>query len=570
MPRGADALPRITVVTPNLNGGDTLRRTIDSILQQDYPNLEFIVVDGGSRDNSRQIIAEHQDRIDCLVCGQDRTMYDGIAKGFDLATGAILAWLNSDDLYEPGLLRRVGGHFARHPRWAVIYFDGSVWKQGWRVPNRAQKYAGLPELLRGHILYQECVFFRRSAYESIGGLDRTFRLAGDYDLWLRLAARYRLHYVPETGGCFRIRPGQLSGNWHAYLTEMATARQRAFQRLPPGFALRCFPGRVLRKIASKVQRYGRHFVYDLDNENADWPAVQEPEPVPLQVCACPICARPPDRLLFSTPPIESAVATIRSFYFCSQCGCAFVFPARTGADAASIASAAGTHRLFRVSSLLRSPRYGQWFRRGRRLARRLGLSDTAQLAITERKDAAIGVRGASALEVVRWLRVRGYSNIHGTAQFRGPFQAIILHQMLEQTTDPADLLNGLSDQLTAGGRVYLTMPNLNSAWLNYYGPCWTYWHSSLPQFLTGPRGLRALARRTGYAVKWIRTRTSAEGLYRSDALGGQGLGAGLSGGGPVSDRQLLKQAAGAVVLSRIMHDWRQRGDWLHACLVKER
>ena len=105
-------------------------------------------------------------------------MYEGIAKGFDLATGEILAWLNSDDMYEPGVLLRVGSYFARHPHHSVIYFDDTVWKQGWRVANRLQKFVGLAELLRGHILYQASVFFRRSADDRVGGLDRQASTAG--------------------------------------------------------------------------------------------------------------------------------------------------------------------------------------------------------------------------------------------------------------------------------------------------------------------------------------------------------------------------------------------------------
>src|SRR5262245_2314879 len=96
--RRSGDLPRITIVTPNLNGGATLRRTIESVVQQDYPNLQYIIVDGGSTDDSRQIIADYRSQIDCLVCGRDRTMYDGIAKGFDLGNGDIFAWLNSDDM----------------------------------------------------------------------------------------------------------------------------------------------------------------------------------------------------------------------------------------------------------------------------------------------------------------------------------------------------------------------------------------------------------------------------------------------------------------------------------------
>ncbi len=139
--------PKITVVTPNLNGGSTLQATIDSVVNQRYPNLEYIVVDGGSTDNSLEVIYENARYIDVFLRGRDRNLYDGIAKGFEYASGHVLAWLNSDDLYEPGALLRVGEIFGRNPRWDVIYFDGVVLKSGWRIPNRPQKAVAYAELL---------------------------------------------------------------------------------------------------------------------------------------------------------------------------------------------------------------------------------------------------------------------------------------------------------------------------------------------------------------------------------------------------------------------------------------
>jgi len=318
-------LPKITVVTPNRNGGATLRQTFDSVLQQDYPNLEYIVVDGGSADDSHAILEEYRPWLTHILVGTDRTLYDGIAKGFDRSTGEVLAWLNSDDMYEPGILRRVGQVFARHPRWDVIYFDGTVWKQGWRVPNRPQRRVGLPELMAGHMLYQECVFFRRGAYEAVGGLAREgFHLAGDYELWLRLAARYRFHYIPEHAGCFRLRPGQLSANWPAYHAEMVRARERIEKHLPRWFALTAWPGRLARKLINRAGARRRAAVYCVCNEHSDWGTVDEAPALPLQRCRCPACGEQPRRLLYTTPdPLGRAV---RRVYRCQGCNAAFLFP----------------------------------------------------------------------------------------------------------------------------------------------------------------------------------------------------------------------------------------------------
>src|SRR4051812_32648922 len=98
--------PKITVVTPNRNGADTIRETFNSIITQEYPHLEYIVIDGCSSDGSLEIICEYAPHIDCLLHGKDRNMYDALAKAFDVATGDILCWLNSDDIFEPGTLRK--------------------------------------------------------------------------------------------------------------------------------------------------------------------------------------------------------------------------------------------------------------------------------------------------------------------------------------------------------------------------------------------------------------------------------------------------------------------------------
>ena len=216
--------PRFTIVTPVLNGARDLRETMLSIIEQDYPNLQYIIVDGGSTDDSLNIVSQYAAHVSRLIQGKDRSLYDAVAKGFDASTGEILAYLNSDDLYHPGILRRIGRLFADHPDWQIIYADDTVWKQGWLVANRPQKQLGLPELLRGHIIPQASAFFRKSAYLAVGGFDRQhLKVAGDHQFWMRLAARYPMHFLPEQASTFRLRPNQLTNDWGRYLAEMHSA-----------------------------------------------------------------------------------------------------------------------------------------------------------------------------------------------------------------------------------------------------------------------------------------------------------------------------------------------------------
>jgi glycosyltransferase involved in cell wall biosynthesis/SAM-dependent methyltransferase len=605
--RSGAALPRITVVTPNLNGGLTLRRTIESVVQQGYPNLEYIIVDGGSTDDSHRIMADFASQIDCVVIGRDRNLYDAVAKGFDLASGEVLAWLNSDDMYEPGVLHRVGTHFARHPKWAVIYFDGTVWHQGWRVPNRSQKFVGLFELLRGHVLYQDSVFFRRSAYEAVGGLQRTgLRLAGDYQLWLKLAERYRLHYVAESGSCFRKRPQQLSGDWAAYLGEMAQAREEFQQHLPRYFRLRSAPGVILRKIASRIRARRRRFVYELSNELQDWSPVREGPPQPLAACRCPVCGRQPDRLLFSTPDTRFGDRTVRSVYLCSRCETAILFPRPDESELAALYERTysgdipplgdpppDVYSPYQRPSLLRATAWYRWLGRKPGLLRLLRVPWNDIVALDEARDAPILEIGCFEGRVLDRLREQGYTNLYGTdfntpacqvAASRGhrvhagditatdwpgrPFAAIVLNQLIEHIGNPVEFLARLRSRLIDGGRIYLSTPNLDSAWLRYYGPSWSHWHFPFHQFITGRRGLRKMARRAGYDVKWLRTNSPVHWAYMSDQLAVRGLGGYVSHVLNEPDGELWQRAHGATLVSWLLHDWRGRGDCLHACLVK--
>jgi glycosyltransferase involved in cell wall biosynthesis len=183
--------PRITVVTPSYNQGHFLEQTIQSALSQDYPNLEYLVIDGGSTDNSVEIITKYADRISYWASEKDKGQSDAINKGFRRATGDVLAWLNSDDLYCPGALARVAQFFQEHPECgAVIGDQESIDKDG-RVIDLKK---AVPVTFR-RILYSACAvpqpstFFTRRAWEITGDVDTALHYVLDYDYFLRMQAR---------------------------------------------------------------------------------------------------------------------------------------------------------------------------------------------------------------------------------------------------------------------------------------------------------------------------------------------------------------------------------------------
>src|SRR5262249_15134014 len=149
------------------------------------------------------------------------------------------------------------------------------------------------------------------------------------------------------------------------------------------------------------RRRSRRFVYDLANENADWPAFPEAPQESLQACSCPICRQAPDRLLFSAPDVRSGPGTLRSVYFCSRCGVAFSFPqagerSRPAAELPSAGnklpqqeSSRGTHHPFQVPSLLRSAQLLRWLRRGPHVTRRFGWRWDGTVPLEEAKDVPV-------------------------------------------------------------------------------------------------------------------------------------------------------------------------------------
>lgn len=190
--------PRISIVTCSYQQGTFLEATLRSVLEQGYPNLDYIIMDGGSRDGSAEIIERYADRLAYWVSAKDEGQTDALARGFDRATGDVMGWLCSDDLLLPGSLEQVGRYFATHPEVEVVYGD-AVWIDERGQPIRAKKEMGFNRfvfLFDHNYLPQPSVFWRRSVYDRVGGLDRAFDLAMDSDLWERFSRATRIEHTP--------------------------------------------------------------------------------------------------------------------------------------------------------------------------------------------------------------------------------------------------------------------------------------------------------------------------------------------------------------------------------------
>ncbi|HUP18284.1 MAG TPA: glycosyltransferase family 2 protein [Acidimicrobiia bacterium] len=187
----------ISVITPSLNQGRFIRETMESVHSQNYQALEHIVIDGGSSDETLAVIGEYVDRLAYWVSEPDRGQTDALIKGFARSSGDIQCWLNSDDLFEPGTLHEVSAYFLHHPEVDFVY-GNSTWinENGELIkPKREHGFNKFVWMYDHNFIPQPSAFWRRRLFERVGGLDSSFDLAMDADLWIRFADVTRVRHV---------------------------------------------------------------------------------------------------------------------------------------------------------------------------------------------------------------------------------------------------------------------------------------------------------------------------------------------------------------------------------------
>ena len=242
-------LPTISIVTPSYNQGRFLEDCLLSVLDQGYPNLEYVVMDGGSTDESVEVIHKYEERLSAWVSEPDRGQYDAINEGFAKTSGEVMGWLNSDDRFMPGALSVVGEVFAQLPEveWITTAYPVALDEAGRAIECRSVPAYHRDAFLRGRnlaapglvhtgFIQQESTFWRRSLWERTGGhLDTSISLAADFELWARFFRHTDLYAVQALLGAFRRHGAQktASGGAGRY-TEEAIATLGRFGGRPYG------------------------------------------------------------------------------------------------------------------------------------------------------------------------------------------------------------------------------------------------------------------------------------------------------------------------------------------------
>lgn len=203
--------PKISIITPSLNQGEFIEKTILSILSQNYPNLEYLVMDGGSSDNTLKILEKYIERIK-WVSEPDKGQTHAINKGLRMTSGSIVGYLNADDLLMPGALWKVAETFTADPN--VMWITGKcriVNEENNEIRKSITKYKNIllhlrsfPLLLMTNYISQPATFWRREALNEVGPLDENLHYVMDYEYWLRLYSKYPPAFIPDYLASFKI------------------------------------------------------------------------------------------------------------------------------------------------------------------------------------------------------------------------------------------------------------------------------------------------------------------------------------------------------------------------------
>jgi glycosyltransferase involved in cell wall biosynthesis len=295
----SEELPLVSIVTPSYNQAQFLEETILSVLNQDYPNLEYIIIDGGSVDGSLDIIRKYEHRLAYWVSEPDEGQSDAINKGWRRARGEILAWLNSDDTYVPGAIRTVAQYLVTHPEVDMVYGHLNTINDGGRViwttePSTTFDLDGL--IYSTFFVPQPTVFFRKHVVHKVGMLDTSLYYCMDCDLWHRIGINFTVRGIASLVANFRTH---LASKTHDVPLEFVIERYRVARRYGG-------PGNAAPAAEMLAYRWAQSLTYDFAENHREW-IEQDWASVPPEISSL---LQPSKRRITSKAYLKAALALL--------------------------------------------------------------------------------------------------------------------------------------------------------------------------------------------------------------------------------------------------------------------
>jgi glycosyltransferase involved in cell wall biosynthesis len=260
--------PKVSIVSPSFNQAQFLEKAMRSVLEQDYPAIEYLVVDGGSTDGSVELIQKYADCIDWWVSEKDRGQADGINKGLRRATGEIVAWLNSDDFYQPGAISSAVQALRENPDAGFVYGNLQVVNPAGETTN-VLTYGDwkLPGLMEFKIIGQPTVFMRRDVLTQAGYLDESYHFLLDHHLWLRMALIAEPKYIPRLWAGEHYHPDSKNA---AHAAEFGAEAWRIVEWMQSQPNLTELLKTNQRKVIAGAERLNAFYLFDAQ----DYPAAR--------------------------------------------------------------------------------------------------------------------------------------------------------------------------------------------------------------------------------------------------------------------------------------------------------
>jgi glycosyltransferase involved in cell wall biosynthesis len=233
--------PLVTIVTPSYNQGRFIRATIESVLSQDYERIEYIIMDSASTDETAKIVREYLGRL-TWISEKDRGQSHAINRGFRMAQGEIVAWLNSDDIILPGAVSHAVRAFERRPALGAVYGEGYQIDADGNIKGRfpvTEPFNLWKLVYLSDYILQQTVYFRRSVFDEVGYLDESLHWGMDWDILIRIGKRYWIDYIPEYMGCLREHgeAKTATGGGKRFQELARILRRHGDLRYPPGYII---------------------------------------------------------------------------------------------------------------------------------------------------------------------------------------------------------------------------------------------------------------------------------------------------------------------------------------------